>query len=336
MSGQYNLLDMNEIEKFIVNYKAVYQAMTAKHDCKSKIFPRSIKVKKEDIHELNDRVTEKLKNYNDAGFSTYVTASFTGRQTIEFSSWAEFEAHNWNESNAITSLTIIWEFNAILPHFEIPQKHVLVVKIADGLRPEEMLNIVFAGKLENIDDIEKQMYPVVARVDFINYVLGDELLHLVETWNNGLEVQYVEDNAFFKFIKKHKRKLAFAINYFTNFIVLFCCLKIFVFSLEQYGAKKLADLSINNICDLVWLAGFLTVFFIFTSKFSEWFANIFYRTLFEEKELHVFDLNKGDHNIQQIINQKYKKNKLFTIGSVLGTFLINLFCTIICSFIVNR
>lgn len=34
MNENTNLLDVSEIDQFITNYKAVYQAMTAKHDCK--------------------------------------------------------------------------------------------------------------------------------------------------------------------------------------------------------------------------------------------------------------------------------------------------------------
>lgn len=335
MDGQYSLLDMSEIEKFITNYKAVYHAMTAKHDCKSKIFPRNVKVKREDILDLNDRVTEKLKNYRDAGYTVMVTASFVGRQTIEFSSWAEFENHKWNESNAINSITIIWEFNALLPNYEIPQKHVLVVKIADGLKPEEMINIVFAGKLENIEDIEKQMYPVVARVDFINYVLGDELIHLVEEWNKGLELQNKEDSKLIEFSKRNKRKIAYAFNYFTNIVAIICCIKILIAVIVGFDVKIVSELTIDNICSIIWIVGVLSISFVFISKLSEWLANIFYRTLGDDRDFHVFELNKGDYNIQKELYRRYKKNRIFTIGSVIGTFLINLFCSIICSFIVK-
>lgn len=76
MGENTNLLNVSETEKFITDYKAVYQAMTAKHDCKSRIFSRKVKVRLEDIIDLNDRVTDKLRNYQDAGFSISATASF--------------------------------------------------------------------------------------------------------------------------------------------------------------------------------------------------------------------------------------------------------------------
>lgn len=34
MEKTFSIMDVSENDKFITNYKAVYQAMTAKHDCK--------------------------------------------------------------------------------------------------------------------------------------------------------------------------------------------------------------------------------------------------------------------------------------------------------------
>lgn len=335
MSEDNKLLNVNEHDKFLTNYKAVYQAMTAKHDCKSKIFSRNIKVSLEDILDLNNRVLEKLRNYTDAGFSISVTASFEGRQTIEFSSWREFENHKWIESYAINSITIIWEFNAVLPQFEVPQKHVLVVKIADGLRPEELLNIVFAGKLENIGDIENQMYPVVARVDFINYILGDELLGIVETWNNGLELQDYQGYVFSPFLVSNRRKLAFACNYITNIVTLVCSIKIISHFLRSFGASTLTDLTIDNICVIIWIVGIIGLGYVFINKMSQWFANILYGTLGREIPRHVFFMNKGDNKRQKEIQVDYMKNKIRIAGSIAGTVIMNIICSVLSSFIVK-
>lgn len=286
----------------------------------------------EDIKDLNGRVVEKLKNYNDAGFSITVTVSFVGRQTIEFSTWTEFECHNWNESNAVDSITCIWEFNALLPQYKVPQKHVLVVKLTDGLRPEEMLNIVFAGKLENIEDIQKQMFPVVARVDFINYVLGDELLHIVEEWNNGLELQ--EEESTILNLKKHRRKIAFTLNYITEGVVLLLFIKMSLNVLYGFKINSLLELNMDNVCKLVWMIGFMIMIYKLIDGFSVWLAEIFYRTWGTAQEGHVFDINKGDAQIHKKLLKEHKKNKWLSFSSIVGTFLINLFCAIICSIIV--
>ncbi|MEZ3506842.1 MAG: hypothetical protein K1W10_07870, partial [Lachnospiraceae bacterium] len=55
-------------------------------------------------------------------------------------------------------------------------------KISNGLRPEEMLNLIFSGKIEDFEEIETNTFPVAARVDFIEPILGDELLNIVSEW----------------------------------------------------------------------------------------------------------------------------------------------------------
>lgn len=335
MNKDNSLLEVNEYDKFITNYKSIYQAMTAKNDCKSRIFPKNIKIRLEDIYELNERISDKLVNYNIVGFSISVTASFRGRQSIEFSSWNEFENHRWNESNALIALTIIWEFNVLLPKYEVPQKHLLVVKLSDGLRPEEMINIVFAGKLENIDEIQKQICPVVARVDFINYILGDELLNIVEDWVNGLPVQYGEKNKFVNVVKRHRRKLAFCINYITDIIYLICAIRLLNYRIQTFNVAKLGELYVSDIKEIIWVVGIFVIVFIFINKIAEWLANMLYRTLGDEPDMHVFEINKGDTNIQTMLSQEKIKRKWSIITSICGTILINLFCNIVSSIIIK-
>lgn len=334
MTKDNNLLVVDEYNKFVTEYKAVYQAMTAKHDCKSKIFDRNVKVSKDDICELNDRVVSKLQNYNDAGFSVSVNVTYEGRESIEFSSWQEFEQHNFIESSAINSITIIWEFNALLPQYKVPQKHVLVVKIADGLKPEEMINILFTGKLENMQDIEKQMYPVVARVDFINYVLGDELLNIVNEWNKGLEIQdYCEDGKVKPFLVKHRRKIAFAINYIPFILTILFAIQTFNTFLNNLQVDKVAELSISNVTGMTWVIGLLVFTIIFVFKTAEWMANVFFNSLGVDESFHVFNLNNGDKKLQERIRQRKHKNRVNIVCSILGTIALNIISGGLCNLI---
>lgn len=329
------IIDVNNSQDFLTNYKAVYQAMTAKHDCKSRLFPRNVCVSEQDLCDLNDRIADKLENYNIVGFSTSITASFRGRKSIEFSSWQEFETHKWNEPDALTAITLIWEFNIKLPKYDVPQKHLLVVKVTDGLKPEEMLNIVFAGKLENIDEIEKQICPIVARVDFINYILGDELLDIVEQWNKGLLSYTDDEKKIVKVVKKHRRKLAFLLDYVTKILVLICFIRIVVYQLCSFDVNTIANLSIKNINNLIWSVGILAIAYMLITKFSEWLANMLYQALGNEFEIHVFNINKGDENLIKRVERQNRKISLNVFISLIGTIVLNIFCNIISSIIIK-
>ena len=84
-----------------------------------------------------------------------------------------------------------------------------------------MLNLVFSGKLEEVDKIDQEICPIVARVDFINSMLGDELLRIVELWKDGLRLPENEQSKLLKVAKKYSRVIAYAINYITTFVALF-------------------------------------------------------------------------------------------------------------------
>lgn len=78
----------------------------------------------------------------------------------------------------------------------------------------------------------------------------------------------------------------------------------------------------------------MAVLIIFVYKLSEWVANSIYRTLGAEIDYHVFDINKGDSQVQHNIHSQYSKKIRTVVFSLIWTFLTNLGCAIICSFIV--
>lgn len=76
MGVDNQLMKISDEEAFVKNFKAVYNAMTAKPDCKSRVFSRNVNINLKDIYALNDMIVEKFKShYDDAGFSISMKAS---------------------------------------------------------------------------------------------------------------------------------------------------------------------------------------------------------------------------------------------------------------------
>lgn len=168
------LMEITVDEQFLKNYQAIYYAMNAKPDCRSKLFSKNVIISLQDLKNLNRKVTEKFKaHYDNAGFRINVNVSLKNKEYLEFDSWATFENYDFNIEQSISSILIVWEYNAKLPGYPLPQRHTLSVRIADEIRAEEMLNLVVSGKLEEVDKLEQEVCPIVARVDFINAILGD-------------------------------------------------------------------------------------------------------------------------------------------------------------------
>ena len=330
MNKDNKLMQVQPDEQFLKNYQAVYYSMNAKPDCKSKVFTKKVVVEMDDLQNLNRKIVEKFKaHYENAGFMINVTVSFSDNSNVEFNSWTTFEEHDWVDKRVIRNVTIKWEYNAKLPQYPLPQKHSLVVRLADEISPEEMLNLVVTGKLEEMNQLEQEVCPIVARVDFINSMLAEELLNIVAEWQEGLASRDYEKSSFFRFIKKFRRAIAYFINYLTLYVAIAYSIKYFEGVVDNLKAKTIGDLSIDAFGNLLTCAIILIVLCFIVDKIFGVVANIVFVSLGNHNNHHIFSITKGDKNKCYEIESKLKKNKAKIILNLILTLLFNVLCSII-------
>ena len=325
---------VEDVERFATMYKSVFHAMTASAESKSEVFSRAIYADMDDLNELYDRITSKLEShYKNAGSKVKVNVSFDGKRNYSFDNWRDFSNRKWYENSPITSIIIKWEYHILLPEFPVPQPHVLVVKISDGLKPEQMLNLVFTGKIESIELLEEETYPVVARVDYINYDLGDELLHIVAEWNKGLKSKKTESKAVISFLKKHRKIVVRIVNNLMKFLALVCS----VLGIDAYiynlNIKKLGDLSQSNICYFVTIICIAYVFNRFIGRAANFCSSSFVDNISSRDNYHVFGIDKGDQELQEKYEKIKNDNQNKAITSLVLSIIINIICGILSSVI---
>lgn len=336
MNKDYQLMDIDEQEKFIKNYQAVYYAMNAKPDCKSKLFPEKVTVNLSDLYELNRRVVDKFKaHYEDAGFSINIAVSLQDLTVVEFNSWLTFENYNFSVNSAIKGITIVWEYNAKLPKYPLPQKHTLTVRLADELRPQDVINLMVSGKLSEMDLVDQEFCPVVARVDFINSLLGDELLMIVNKWVEGLVIQEDTDK-FIKLLRKNKRKTAYIINYITSFMCILCCLFYFRKYILDLQFNVLGEMTAESFYGLLLMIVTLLLIYYVVHKVFFIIATVVFRKLDESgDENHIFVITKGDKKICDKLDKRRRKNYTKISLNLIFTLLFNIFCSILATILVN-
>lgn len=324
------LMEITVDEQFLKNYQAIYYAMNAKPDCRSKLFPKNVIISLQDLKNLNRKVTEKFKaHYDNAGFRINVNVSLKNKEYLEFDSWATFENYDFNIEQSISSILIVWEYNAKLPGYPLPQRHTLSVRIADEIRAEEMLNLVVSGKLEEVDKLEQEVCPIVARVDFINAILGDELLRIVEQWQDGLLVSEKEYSKGYSFVKKYSRVFAYAINYITTFVFIMCMMEIIHNILLGFKVDFVGQMRIENLSTLIWSAVICTVACMFVYKISMIVANIVFTTLRADEESHIFSITNGDLNLKQKLQCEHRNRKRRVVFNIVLTFIFNIACSVL-------
>lgn len=132
---------------------------------------------------------------------------------------------------------------------------------------------------------------------------------------------------------RHRRKIAFLINYIPFILTILFAIQTFNTFLKNLQVDKVAELSINNVTGMTWVIGLLVFTIIFVFKMAEWMANVFFNSLGVDESFHVFNLNKGDRRLQERIQQRKHKNRVNMVFSIIGTILLNILSSGVCNLI---
>lgn len=329
-----HMLNRNDEEIFSTNFKSMFYYMNAKQDSTTKIYQQKIKINIEDIYNLNDIVIDKLKHYPNEGLLVSINVNYENRKSVQFGSWNEFKRCKFRDSNAIRSITITWDFNCKLPGLKVPQKHSLMVKLTNGITPEEMLNLIISGNVENIEELDKDFFPIVARVDFIDRLLGDELLNLVGSWVDGLTKVHQEKNKFILLLKKHKRKVAYIIQYLITILSGIFALRLLNKIINTYTINMIGEMSKQQLIITINSSVILFSIIFIINKIFGVVAQIVFNKLKEYDDNHIFSITKGDKNKQDKLKKEEKLRERRIIFNIVLTIILNIICGIITAIII--
>ncbi len=323
------LLNKSPQEIAMIENRSAFYRLLARPDSITKVFNKTAVLDIQDIRDLNQRVSEKLSHYQEAGYLIQTNVKFADGKTRSFPDWSAFDTHDWYESEPINNMVITWNFNAVFPGHEEPQMHTLMVKLSNGLRPEEMLNLVFTGKIEDIEEMDNNLFPIVARVDFVDRVLADELLFLVEEWVKTLRESELQKTPMMLFLQKNKAKISSLLSWFTNIVVM--CTS--VVSAGNYIIKlpfdTVGELSPGDLVKIVYALFICAATWIFGKKIIGRLTDALFEMLRLYGDNALFNITKGDKNRQDKIIRKERQNKKAIFLNLLFTICINILCGII-------
>ena len=311
-------------------FRSVYYQLNAKPDTMSKAFAKSVIVTREDILELNSRIKEKIKlNYADDGYIASVVVNLKNKKSLSFSCWDEFIQYRFSESTTVNSILLQWNFNIRIPAYQNPQNHNLVVKISNGLKTTEVLNLIFSGNLEDVDEVEMGAFPVVAKVDFIQAVFGEELINIVADWVNGLKRNLEQRNPFILFLRKYRKRVAQYFEYILYIVTFLMGILVITKHLDSLEVASLADVTMNQVKNTVYIVVGFYLIMLILKKFYLSTAHNVYNRLEEYGRGYVFYLTKGDQQYHDELLNKDKTNANVILLKVLISCIFNIACGVI-------
>jgi hypothetical protein len=306
--------------------RSLFHLLAGKPDSIQKPYGREVIVSVDSIIDLHDRVIEKLKNHHIEGLVASVDVSYEDNTTAQFGSWAEFTSHRWTGPEYTKEVIVRWDFLVSMPDYEIAQRHALTVTITGDIKPLHFLRTVLTNDLEDMDNIELTLTPVIARVDFINHILSKELISIVDEWNRALP-QPKSKTSLYKFLKRNDQKIKSLMRNslpLLSFIVAFISLN-WIYPGDVLGNSATVG-EIKSIASWLLIA---SASLLFITRLSDWMSDVTYQEINRYGKYSIFNLTNGDKNIQVKLEAKNKRSSLKIFSSSIISLILNVVAGII-------
>ncbi|QJP33946.1 hypothetical protein F0365_05780 [Nonlabens sp. Ci31] len=304
--------DENQIKQF----QSLYYLIKGKRDTDIKLFTDNKHFKYSDIIELNDKIYSKLSLHELITDIAEVTVGLTNREIKSFGNWSEFKNTDWNISARTKYISLLWDFNLILPNqtHKIPQTHTLRVRIGNNLKPSEMIQVVFQGGEEyDLDEAQAQMS---CKIDFINSQICNELKTIVSEWYDALP-KNAESQSLVKFISRHDDKIRyFVILSFITGAIIFLN---YLFPLVLTTDKSYIPSGSENRMFFMFTIS-IAIFYFFYQSGILFADRIMRKQIGRLQRNPMFEFTKGDKN--RFSEVKKDNNKL--LGGLVVSIIIGL------------
>ncbi len=312
--------------------KALLYMLAGKPDSNIKLFHDPICITPADVIELNNLIQEKLTNHSVEAAITTVNIVYAEDEIEQYGIWAEFVDHHWSTHKETESITVKWDFFVNLPAYKLPQRHTVVLKIASELTPLHVMQAVFSKDPDEIEKLESEVAPVVCRIDFINHVLSDELMRIIENWHKAL-IKPLFNYSSARFLSKHRDTIARVIHYSIPFfatIIAAGILNKYVSTVYQPNIQ----VSIGAMKSFMfWLLGSAVGITFLNQTLGHWLGSKAYNAIEHYGSHSIFDFTNGDKNKRKKLEQKNKSSLRNLFFSISGAIVINLISSIIAYFL---
>lgn len=302
-----------------VKFESALVLLNGKSESISRVYDKEIIVDLEQLNILNSMMESKFQLHDITVNVTTVNVFFTNKSSKNFKSWDDFKNFDYSTQNSsVRSIVIEWDFMVKI-NYAIPQRHTVTVKISSFLNPSDMFKILLSGGLDERDDMEIQAATMYGKVNFVNHTLAEELLNVIDEWNNLCETAISKRSNFTKYISE--RSTACANISELSIIVLWAILTATV--LKILISKNILVLSAETILYLI--IALIPLSSVFRGTARE-FGKKVYSKLQLVTQSHVFNLTRGDKKEYEKIKEKsnYTKELIAFIANIVISIVISI------------
>ena len=286
--------------RYLDDLKTLFYLYNAKPDTDIRFLKGGKIVDLADIRSLEEQVADKLGNHDTVGQTVSISFILSNKKLKEFSTWAEFDRAKWDTINEkIEALSISWNILIKLPNYKSPQTHSMKLRIGNSILPKDIFQLMLTS--DNVSEVLEAGSPGVCKVDFINTILANELLLIVDEWYKGLK-QAPEPDLIQKFFKKDGKTASQTLRFFFPLLLLWVTCNYTNYLYPLLGMDQSLSIATLQTSLLFLLTTFMLGTFIGT-KFEESID----RKIDKFEEYPNFMITKGDKNSSVEFEQNNKK-----------------------------
>jgi|GEM_PF-6169784 len=302
--------------------KSIFHLIFGKPDSIVKRYTGPFVVSVADIEILNNQINNKLSNHDVIGTTSNITVACSNNMNYEFKDWLAFNKYPWSIPETSESLAIKWEFMVKLPNYETPQRHAVTLRISAGSFSIHFLQAIFSKNPDDLDDADQDMSPMFCRVDFINAILSEEILNIIDSWHKTLKKPDFCFSPFWSLRKYHSKLLKLVHLSFPSIFIL-----AWIWAFIRYSSTVTANDPISFL-QLKFFAFWLFVSFFaipLTTEIGEWLSDKIHEILHRSDKHQSIEITTGDKNLQNELLKK-QQNSVWKISAyIFLSILINCF-----------
>ena len=311
--------------------RSLFYLFAGKPDSRIKVFDKALFIDSNDLIELNECVTRKLRGHHIEAQITSVKVVYLGEESHEFGTWAEFQAHHWQEPACIEEIVLKWDFMVDIKEYAVPQRHTLLFRVSSDVKTSQVIQMITSGNSDEFEQMDIMSSPAFCRVDFINAQISKELINEVSDWYKGRREPVLIPETYYWF-KKHRTCVAD----FVHHIFPLTASVIFI-SAFLWAKANLFSGSVPIEYAVIWVFSALYLLSPIRALFAHKAAAKIYKILAGlEGSKVVFDFTSGDKKKNSEMQNENKKQGRKFVKSVLLNVALNVIGSLLAAWLITN
>jgi hypothetical protein len=165
--------------------KAIIEKLNQRSQRVTRIFKDDYDISVNDLKQLMAKIIDEFNACKIISNAPSASVVLSKNQRFDFSNWAEFESFDQSQPQTTKSLTFGITLDVIRGENEAPERYTVQVSIQNN---PAMFGIQIGPfGIRPVDSFEMPPAPLVASINFNNYILGKNIISTIEDWEKSLK-----------------------------------------------------------------------------------------------------------------------------------------------------